>query len=84
MLGAVFFVTVAIALTGHYILVERPRRIAREAGQGPRALPVRDLIPRLPSGIFLQPTFTWSQVRPNGDVELGVHPLLFGLVGPGA
>jgi glycine cleavage system H lipoate-binding protein len=84
MLGAVFFTTVVIVLTGHYVLVERPRRIAREASQGPRALPVRELIPRLPSGVFLQPTFTWSHVRSNGDVELGVHPLLYGLVGPGA
>lgn len=84
MLGALFCATVVVVLTGHYVLVERPRRIAREAEGGPKALPIQEIIPRLPGGVFLQPTFTWSQVRPNGDVELGVHPLLFGLVGPGA
>jgi glycine cleavage system H lipoate-binding protein len=36
---------------------------------------------RLPGGVFLQPAFTWSRITPEGDVELGVHPLLVGLVG---
>ncbi len=82
MLGVVFFVTVVAVLTGHYLLVGRPRRIAGESATGPRALPLRDLVSRLPAGVFLQPTFTWGQVRPGGDVEIGVHPLLLSLVGP--
>ncbi|MCK5482717.1 MAG: hypothetical protein KAJ13_03410 [Gemmatimonadetes bacterium] len=82
MLGVVFFVSVVAVLTGHYLLVERPRRIAGESVMGPRALPLRDLVSRLPAGVFLQPTFTWGQVRPGGDVEIGVHPLLLSLVGP--
>jgi glycine cleavage system H lipoate-binding protein len=31
--------------------------------------------------VFLQPTFTWTRVAPDGTVALGVHPMLLGLVG---
>jgi glycine cleavage system H lipoate-binding protein len=34
-----------------------------------------------PAGVFLQPTFTWSQVGSSGEVYVGVHPMLLGLVG---
>jgi len=80
MLAAVFLVIVVAALTSHYLLVERPRRLQRESRAGPVALPLRDLIHRMPAGVFLQPTFTWGQVRPSGEVELGVHPMLLSLV----
>jgi len=38
---------------------------------------------RMPDGIFLQPTFTWSRLGSLGEVYLGVHPMLAGLVGEG-
>ncbi|MBT8461140.1 MAG: hypothetical protein KJO44_01365 [Gemmatimonadetes bacterium] len=84
MLAAVFFVLVVALLTGHYFLIERPRRIAAELSAPLRALPVRELINRVPAGVFLQPTFTWGQVRSGGDVEVGVHPMLLSLLGPDA
>jgi len=36
---------------------------------------------RTPVGIFLQPTFTWSRFGSAGEVYLGVHPMLVGLIG---
>ncbi len=84
MLAAVFFVLVVALLTGHYFLIERPRRIAAELSAPLRPLPVRELINRVPAGVFLQPTFTWGQVRSGGDVEVGVHPMLLSLLGPDA
>lgn len=84
MLAAVFFVLVVALLTGHYFLIERPRRIAVESSAPLRALPVRELINGVPAGVFLQPTFTWGQVRAGGDVEVGVHPMLLSLLGPDA
>lgn len=81
MLGAAFFVTVLAVLTAHYFFVERPRRIAGKAHSFPRPLPLRELIDRQPVGVFLQPTFTWAHVRADGDVELGLHPLLLSLAG---
>jgi len=81
MLGAVFFVIVVVLLIGHYVLVERPRRVAGADARGPLAMPLRDLVTRLPAGVFLQPGFTWAQVRSSGDVQVGVHPLLLSLIG---
>jgi glycine cleavage system H lipoate-binding protein len=36
---------------------------------------------RMPDGIFLQPTFTWSRFGSSGEAYVGVHPMLVGLVG---
>jgi len=36
---------------------------------------------RMPAGIFLQPTFTWSRLGSAGQAYVGVHPMLVGLVG---
>jgi hypothetical protein len=82
MLAAVFFVIVVALLTGHYFLVDRPRRLTDASAVTPRPLPLRELVNRMPAGVFLQPTFTWGQVQTDGDVELGVHPMLLSLIGP--
>lgn len=81
MLGAAFFAAVLLVLAGHYYMVERPRR--RRAGGALHSPPLatRDVVDRQPAGVFLQPTFTWTRLRPDGEVEIGVHPLLLGLVG---
>ena len=36
----------------------------------------------VPDGVFLQPTYTWGSFGPSGDLYVGVHPMLLGLVGP--
>lgn len=82
MLATVFLVIVVALLTGHYFLVERPRRLAAVSANRPQALPLRQLVNRVPAGVFLQPTFTWGQLRSGGDVEIGVHPMLLSLLGP--
>lgn len=82
MLGVLFGALVVTAFTVHYFLLERPRRRAVAAGgPHPTPLPLSDIIGRLPGGVFLQPTFTWSRLRPTGEVDVGIHPLLLGLVG---
>ncbi|MDH3456522.1 MAG: hypothetical protein OER90_06735 [Gemmatimonadota bacterium] len=70
------------ALIGIDVFFLRARRARRaEAVAPPRLPPLSESITRLPQGVFLHPTFTWSRVREDGDVMLGIHPLLFGLVG---
>jgi len=82
MLGVLFGLLVVTALTVYYVLVERPRQRALELeGPHPVPLPLADIIGNLPEGVFLHPTLTWGRLRPNGDVDLGIHPLLLGLVG---
>ncbi|OGC08939.1 hypothetical protein A2V82_12720 [candidate division KSB1 bacterium RBG_16_48_16] len=35
----------------------------------------------LPAGVFIQPSFTWSKIQDSGNLMLGVHPILVGLIG---
>lgn len=84
MLAAAFLVTVVVALGGYHLLIERPRRARvglelRGARVGPA--PLTDWVESVPEGVFLQDGFTWSRVVPDGTVEVGVHPMLHGLVG---
>jgi glycine cleavage system H lipoate-binding protein len=80
--GVLFGLVVVIAFTLYHFLVERPRRRALER-EGPCSvpLPLAEIIGNLPDGVFLHPTLTWGRLLPEGDVELGIHPLLLGLVG---
>ena len=80
--GVLFLIVVVMALTVYHFVVERPRRRALEL-KGPYSvpLPLADIIGNLPDGVFLHPTLTWGRLHPEGDLELGIHPLLLGLVG---
>ncbi len=84
MLAAAFFVAVVVALAAYHVLIERPRRVAsrdfeRRAPAGPARLD--ELVGPVPGGVFVQNGFTWSRVVPDGAVEVGVHPMLAGLIG---
>ena len=76
---------VAVSIVGlvaldHFVL--RRRREAAAAGAvRPALVPVSRAITTMPAGVFLQPTFTWTHVRKDGDLAVGVHPLVLGLVG---
>ncbi len=35
----------------------------------------------VPPGVFLQPTYTWGSLGPTGNLYVGVHPMMLGLVG---
>jgi glycine cleavage system H lipoate-binding protein len=83
MVALLVALTIIALVAADYFLL-RPRRAARPAEEDaplPGLEPLSAAIDRLPAGVFLQPTFTWSRIRPDGEVLLGVHPLLFGLVG---
>jgi len=43
--------------------------------------PLSDAVERLPAGVFLQPSYTWTRIESDGSLAVGVHPLLLGLVG---
>ena len=78
MLGTLFILTALAVITAHYFLVERPRQRAAPPALPP---PLSAAMGRLPKGVFLQPTYTWSRIRPSGELLVGVHPLLLNLVG---
>jgi len=82
MVALLVALTILALLAADYYLLRRGRR-----AEEPEPIPLPGLEPlsaavtQLPAGVFLQPTFTWSRIRPDGDLWVGVHPLLFGLVG---
>lgn len=83
MVALLVALTIIALVAADYFLL-RPRRAAHPAEEDiplPGLEPLSAALSRLPAGVFLQPTFTWSRIRPDGDILLGVHPLLFGLVG---
>jgi glycine cleavage system H lipoate-binding protein len=83
MLTALFVVTVVGALALHHFFIELPREAeVRATPSASDTITLTQAIEDLPGGIFLQPTFTWTRVQENGELFLGVHPLLMSLVGP--
>lgn len=82
MLTALFATAVIAALLVHFVIVELPeRREARSGPSSPEAVPVSEAVEGLPGGVFLQTTFTWTRLRDNGEVFLGLHPMLLSLIG---
>lgn len=82
MLFALFVIAVATLIVAHHFLVSRPRqRKADLEGPGVMRAPPGVTLAPVPRGVFVQPTYTWSQMAPNGELLVGLHPLLLNLVG---
>ena len=82
MLTGLFVIIVVAALVLHYFFGEGPaRRNADLDLPLPRPITLAEAVGSLPREVSLQPTFTWTRVRQNGEIFLGVHPLLTSLVG---
>lgn len=74
--------TVAVLIAANYFLVQRRRGVVAGVEHGlPGLTPLSEAVKRVPRGVFLQPTFTWSRILEGGELLVGVHPLLLGLVG---
>jgi len=81
MVAVLVIVTVLALISLDYFWL-RHRRERQATESRVKLRPLMEAVSRLPEGVFLQPTYTWSRLEANGEVFLGVHPLLFGLVGP--
>lgn len=82
MLAVLFALIVISAIAVHYLLVQRPRqRVAAAEALLAGPLPLSRAMGHMPVGVFLQPTYTWGQISPDGELMLGVHPMLLSLVG---
>jgi glycine cleavage system H lipoate-binding protein len=82
MVALLVVLTILALLAADYLLLRRGRQAEEaESIALPGLEPLSAASTHLPAGVFLQPTFTWSRIRSDGDLLVGVHPLLFGLVG---
>ena len=82
MVAVLVATTILALLAADYVLRPRRQQRGEPALPLPPPEPVAAAVRTLPSGIFVQPTFTWTTIEANGLVTLGVHPMLFGLLGP--
>lgn len=82
MVAVLVVLTIVALLAADYFLL-RPRRHDEDLEEIPLPglEPLSAAITHLPAGVFLQPTFTWSRIQADGQLLMGIHPLLFGLVG---
>ncbi len=66
-------------LIDHYYL--QRRQVKQAVKQKQTGLSLNRILNMLPQGVFLQPTFTWSKMLDNGNILIGIQPLLVGLTG---
>lgn len=65
----------------YFVLSKRREERTATTVAGALVEPLSALHLHVPAGVFLQPTYTWSRTGASGEVYLGVHPMLLGLVG---
>ncbi len=71
---------VALLALDYFVLKGRREHRASTVAR-PELRPLSEMVSRVPDGVFLQRTYTWSRMQENGDLLIGLHPLLLGLVG---
>lgn len=72
---------VVLVALDHFVLSKRyPELTAKEPAR-PNLLALSAAWQPVPAGVFLQPTYTWGRIGETGEVYLGLHPMLLGLVG---
>jgi len=82
MTALLVILTFALLVGADYAMVRRhQRQQARARAHAPPPEPLRAATEAIPPGIFLQPSYTWSRVGEWGEIYVGVHPMLLGLIG---
>lgn len=82
MLTGLLIGLISTALAIHFLFVERPRRKRLSVRPAlPEPLPPREALNSLPDDVYLQTGFTWTRILENGDILVGIHPILVSLVG---
>ncbi len=78
---ALFVVLTIIAFVTVDFFIQRKKKIGLAAQPQIGKMSLSKILNLLPSGVFLQPSFTWSKILDSGHLMLGIHPVLLGLIG---
>ncbi len=73
-LAIIFFITIDY-------FIQRKEKIGLASQPQSTKLPLSKIFYTLPEGLFLQSSFTWSKILDSGNLILGIHPILLGLIG---
>ncbi len=72
--------TIILFITADYI-IQRRKKIGLASQPELKTLSLSRVFHILPAGVFLQPSFTWSKILDSGNLIMGIHPILMGLIG---
>lgn len=61
--------------------IQRRKRVGVLSPVHPGKVALSQILSFLPEGVFLQPSFTWTKILDSGNLLMGVHPVVMGLVG---
>ena len=72
--------TIILFLTVNYFVSKREKTASNVTTKLSHT-PLINIFKSIPSGLFLQPTFTWTKIMDSGKVMVGLQPALLGLMG---
>ena len=74
--------TILALLAIDYFFINPKRAQKAEEMAIAEIIPLSKTLRDIPAGVFLQPSFTWTKMKEDGTLTLGLHPLILGLIGP--
>jgi glycine cleavage system H lipoate-binding protein len=72
--------TIILFISIDYV-IQRRKKVGLASQPIPGTVSLSKLLSLVPNGVFVQPSFTWSKMLDSGNLLLGIHPILMGLVG---
>jgi glycine cleavage system H lipoate-binding protein len=61
--------------------IQKRKRVGVLSQSFPGKAALSQVLSFLPDGVFLQPSFTWTKLLDSGNLLMGIHPVILGLVG---
>ena len=72
--------TIVLGISVDYV-IQRRKQIGLASSPALGVSPISSTLSLLPKGIFLQPSMTWTKILDDGEIAVGIHPILMGVVG---
>lgn len=80
MVALMVVLTIIVFVTIDYF-IQKKKQIGFAAERTISRMPLSKIFDLIPKGIFVQPTLTWSKLLDSGELVLGIHPVLMGMIG---
>jgi glycine cleavage system H lipoate-binding protein len=61
--------------------IQKRKKVGVLSPAHPGKVALSQILSTLPNGVFLQPSFTWTKLLDSGNLLMGIHPVILGLVG---
>ena len=61
--------------------IQKRKKVGVLSQAHPGKVALSQVLSTLPNGVFLQPSFTWTKLLDSGNLLMGIHPVILGLIG---